>query len=192
MSENWGIPEDVLEKFRSAINDRNEMDKILVYCLGQFRKVDRIFEWKPIFQNMINLGILDEDESVKDFREGLIDFYGKLLSEIREVESSDLSFISSPEGEMDRTLFHDDMVVGICLLNDVQCYSEEENSTVKKIGGCILRKYKHDHTLERLTKMGDNSHLFEDPIDIIKRDKEAEEKMCNNALSSFEPHDIKC
>ena len=193
MSENtdtektWGLPTDVLEKFRIAINDRNEMDKVLLYCLTQFRKVDRFFEWKPVFQNMINLGILDEDDSVKEFRGGLIDFYEKLLSEIRQVESSDLSFISKPDGEMDKSLFHDDMVVGVCLLNDVQCYSEEENLVVKMIGGCILRKYKHDNVLSRLTKMGDHSHLFEDPIDVIRRDKEEESKICEETLAPFEP-----
>ena len=106
---------------------------MLIYCLSQFRKVDRFFEWKPIFQNMTNLGIIDDDGASNDFRDGLIDFYGKLLSEIRQIESSDLSFISEPEGDINRELFHDDMVIGICLLNDVECYSGEENTIVKNI-----------------------------------------------------------
>lgn len=164
------LPKEVLELFNSVVSDRSEMNKVLHFCSMELRKVDRFFDWKPIFQNMINLGIIDEDEGSKEFRTGLCEFYEKMLTEVREVESSDLSFLGDCEGELNRTLFHDNMIIGVCLLNDVKCYSEEEMKIVKLMGGCMLRKFKHDHTLERLTKLGDTSHLFDDPIDISQRE----------------------
>lgn len=168
------IPAEVVELFKDTISDKNEMNKVIHYCLAEFRKVDRFFDWKPIFQNMINLGIIDEDEGAKEFRAGLCDFYDKLLTEIRQIENSDLSFIGECKGEIDNSLFHDNMIIGVCLLNDVLCYNDKEKEIVNIIGGCMLRKFKHDHTLERMTKLGDHSHLFDDPIDIVKRNEMAE------------------
>ena len=168
-----GLPQEVLEKFYAAVNNRSEMNKVLHFCLSELRKVDRFFEWKMIFENMTNLGIIDDDDASKEYCTGLREFYVMLLDEIRSVEASDLAFIGECEGEHDKSLFHDDMVIGICLLNDVTCYDEKEKLTVNLIGGCMLRKFKHDHTFERIKKLGDNSHLFDDPIDIQKRESDA-------------------
>ena len=159
------LPKEVLDKFYYVINNKNEMNKVLHYCLDEFRKVDRFFEWKNIFDNMTKIGIIDDDDASKEYCTGLREFYDKLLDEIRTVEASDLTFMGECEGEYDKSLFHDAMVIGICLLNDVTCYDDEEKKIVKLIGGCMLRKFKHDHTYARLAKLGDTSHLFEDPID---------------------------
>tara|TARA_Y100000768_G_scaffold381865_1_gene361225 strand:- start:8218 stop:8748 length:531 start_codon:yes stop_codon:yes gene_type:complete len=166
------IPKEVLDSFMQTIEDKSKMDRVLQYCLSELRGVDRFFDWFPFFQNMLNLGIIDEDEGCKEYRKGLCDFYKTFLEEIRTVESEDLSFISEGEGEIDKLLFSDNMIIGVCLINDVSCYSESQKKIVSLIGGCMLRKFKHDHTLERLKKMGDNSHLFEDPIDINERNGE--------------------
>lgn len=170
------IPAEVVELFKNTICDKSKMNNVVHFCLEELKRVDRFFNWKAIFTNMFNLGIIDEDDGAKEFREGLCQFYDELLSEIRQVEESDLSFIGDCEGQMDKSLFHDNMIIGICLLNDVTCYNETEQKTIKLIGGCMLRKFKHDHTLERMQKLGDHSHLFDDPIDIQKRDEEAKKK----------------
>lgn len=166
------IPAEVYKLFKETIENKKEMNKVLHFSLGELKKVDRFFKWGPIFQNMLNLGIIDEDEGAKEFRNGLCEFHDKLLSEIKQIEESDLSFIGECEGMHDKRLFHDDMVIGVCLLNDVACYTDKEKNVVNLIGGCMLRKFKHDHTLERLSKLGDHSHLFDDPIDIAQRNED--------------------
>jgi len=158
---------EMLEKIKIVLNDKNEINKLLIHCLGEFRKVDRIFKWSTFFENMIRIGIIDDDEASRNYQKGLSDFYRSLLDEIKVVENSDLNFISfEDDREFNKEIFHDDLVIGISLLNDVSCYTEEEVKIIKMIGGCMLRKHKHDETIQRLKKMGDNSHLFDDPIEI--------------------------
>tara|TARA_B100000963_G_scaffold251405_1_gene220264 strand:+ start:184 stop:723 length:540 start_codon:yes stop_codon:yes gene_type:complete len=171
------LPQEVIQKFYTTVKNRNEMNKVLHFCLSEFRKVDRFFEWKRMFENMTNLGIIDDDEASREYCTGLREFYNKLLQEIREVEESDLTFIGECEGEYDKSLFHDNMVIGVCLLNDVDCYDETEKKVVNKIGGCMLRIFKHNHTFERLQKFGDSSHLFDDPIDLQKREAETRKEI---------------
>ena len=68
-----------------------------------------------------------------------------------------------------------ELVIGICLLNDMSantCYNEKQIKVLRLIGGCMLRKHKFEYDKEKLEKMGDASHLFEDPIDIQKRNEE--------------------
>lgn len=166
------LPQAVLDRFYAAVNDRSEMNKVLHFCLSEFRKVDRFFNWKTMFENMTNIGIIDDDDASREYCTGLREFYSTLLEEIRLIEGSDLSFTGECEGVHDKSLFHDNMVIGICLLNDVKCYDEKEKQVVNQIGGCMLRIFKHDHDFQKLQKLGDTSHLFDDPIDLQKREME--------------------
>ena len=170
------VPKEVMDKFYKVISDRSEMNKVLHFCLSEFRKVDRFFDWKTVFENMTNLGIIDDDDASREFCTGLREFYENLLEEIRAVEGSDLAFMGECDPDYDKGLFHDNMVIGICLLNDVSCYDEKEKHIVNQIGGCMLRIFKHEHTYERMQKLGDTSHLFSDPIDIQQREREAQER----------------
>jgi len=169
------IPEELIAKFRAVVCDKEEMNKVLHHCLNEFRKIDRFFDWKTTFHNMISVGIIDDDTASKEYANGLSDFYDKLLEEMRMVEESDLDFIGECTGEHDKSLFHDNMIIGICLLNDVTCYDENEKKIVNLMGGCMLRKFKHDHDFEKIQKLGDTSHLFADPIDIKEREDEGKE-----------------
>tara|TARA_Y100000768_G_C23741220_1_gene569480 strand:- start:55 stop:741 length:687 start_codon:yes stop_codon:yes gene_type:complete len=166
--------EETLEKINDRIGDREEVNKLLHYCMDQIGKIDRTFTWKTLFDNMINIGIVDDDDASKEYLKGLSDFYSIMLEEVREIEAIDTSFIGESTGMYDTEVFHDNLVIGICLLNEVKCYEEEELNIIKKLGGCILRKYKYDADLNKMLKLGDVSHLFNDPIDVAQREKAAE------------------
>mgnify|MGYP001355823625 CR=1 FL=1 len=165
---------ELLDKLTEIVNDRQHMNNLAHFCILELGKVDKCFQWETFFSNMTNLGIVDDDDVTQEYRNGLIDFYQTLLDEIKLVENADISFLGQCTEEFDRELFHDNMTRGVCLLSDVKCYEPKEKEIINLIGGCILRKFKHDDTIERLQKLGDTSHIFDDPIDITKRNQEQE------------------
>ena len=159
------IPTEILEQFKNVISDKVEVSKIVKHCYSELSKIDRFFDWGPIFQNMINLGIIDEDENTKTYRSGLIDFHKRMLDNVRELDGVDLSFLEG-DGDFDRTLFNDNMLIGSMLLNDVQCFEKNESEIIKKIGGCFLMKHKHEHSYQKMCELGDSTQLFADPPDL--------------------------
>lgn len=160
------IPTEILEKFKNLINDKVEVSKIVHHCYRELKKIDRFFNWTPVFQNMINLGIIDEDEDTKIYRNGLIDFNQRMLDNARELDGIDLSFLGG-DGDFDRSFLTDDMLIGSVLLNDVQCFEKHESDVIKKIGGCFLMKHKHEHSYQKICELGDSTQLFADPPDLL-------------------------
>ena len=162
--------DELASRVKAITDDKGEISNVVHHCIAELHKVDRIFKWKHFFENMTTIGVIDEDEASRNYCAGLTEFHDNMLSEVREFEASDLSFLPPPTGKIDQTIFHDDLVIGTCLLNDVSCFDCENLKIIKLLGGCMLRKYKHDHDVAKLQKMGDVSHLFDDPIDIVERE----------------------